>query len=266
MAHIPCFDSTHLEAVCKVLADTTNGLKGEEIGYILADVGIPDPDAGITKWKRLFNALALAQNTYRVGNHLILFINRAMSPARYISTPELFQWRRNGLNVALAFAGYAVRDDGKVVHTTAETTLEGARARAGRLRSLLESRGTHSEVFKYCRAELLQENYFHAVLEAVKGLAERVRQLSGLGTDGAELVNQALSTKAPIIAINSLQSETEISEQKGIANLLVGLFGAIRNPTAHSPKVVWAMPEQDAIDVFALLSFVHRKLDNATKL
>lgn len=266
MAHIPCFDSANLEAVCKVLADTTNGLMGEEIGHILADAGIPDPDAGITKWKRLFNALALAQNTHQVGNHLIMFINRAMSPARYISTPELFQWRRDGLNVALAFAGYSVRDDGKVVHSTAETTLDGARARAGRLRSLLESRGTHSEVFKYCRAELLQENYFHAVLEAVKGLAERVRLLSGLGTDGAELVNQALSTKAPIIALNSLQSETEISEQKGIANLLVGLFGAIRNPTAHSPKVIWAMPEQDAIDVFALLSFIHRKLDNASKL
>lgn len=266
MAHIPCFDSTHLEAACKVLADTTNGLKGEEIGHILSSMGIPDRDAGITKWKRLFNALALAQNTHQVGNHLIMFITRAMAPARYISTPDLFQWRRDGLNVALSFAGYAVRDDGKVIHTRPETTLDGARARAGRLRSLLESRGTHSEVFKYCRAELLQENYFHAVLEAVKGLAERIRQLSGLDTDGSELVNQALSTKTPIIALNSLRSETEISEQKGIANLLVGLFGAIRNPTAHAPKVIWAMPEQDAIDVFALLSFVHRKLDNAIKL
>ena len=121
-------------------------------------------------------------------------------------------------------------------------------------------------MFKYCRAELLEENYFHAVLEAVKGIAERIRQLSGLSTDGAELVNQVFSTKTPILAFNSLQTETETSEQKGIANLLVGLFGAIRNPTAHAPKVTWAMPEQDAIDVLALLSFIHRKLDNATKV
>ena len=131
------------------------------------------------------------------------------------------------------------------------------------MRSLLETRGTHPEVFKYCRAELLEENYFHAVLEAVKGLAERIRQLSGLGSDGAELVNQVFSIKAPILALNALSSETEISEQKGIVNLLVGVFGAIRNPTAHAPKVIWTMPEQDAIDVFALLSFIHRKLDNA---
>lgn len=266
MAHIPCFDTAQLEAACKVLADTTNGLKGDEIGHILAEMGVADPEAGLTKWKRLFNALAYAQNAHQVGNHLIMFINRAMAPARYISTPDLFEWRRDGLNVALAFAGYAVRDDGKVVHTTRETTLSGALTRANRLRSLLESRGTHPEVFKYCRAELLEENYFHAVLEAAKGIAERIRQLSGLSTDGAELVNQVFSTKAPILVFNSLQSETEISEQRGITNLLVGIFGAIRNPTAHAPKVMWAMPEQDAIDVFALLSFVHRKLDNATKL
>lgn len=266
MANISCFETAQLEAACKVLADTSNGLKGDEIGQILADMGLADPDVGITKWKRLFNAIAYTQNKHQVGNHLILFINRAMAPARYISTPELFGWRRDGLNVALAFVGYAVRDDGKVVHTTRETTLSGALARASKLRVLLESRSTHPEVFKYCRAELLEENYFHAVLEAVKGIAERMRQLSGLSTDGAELVNQIFSTKAPILAFNSLQTETEISEQKGIANLLVGIFGAIRNPTAHAPKVMWAMPEQDAIDVFALLSFIHRKLDNATKV
>lgn len=266
MEHIPCFDASQLEAACRVLADTTSGLKGDEIGYILADIGITDPDPGTTKWKRLFNALALAQNTHQVGNHLVMFINRAMNPVRYTADPELFASRRDDLNVLLSFSGFNVREDGKVIHTTRESTLAGARARAGRLKSILETRGTHTEVFKYCRAELLEENYFHAVLEAVKGLAERIRDLSGLGTDGAELVNTAFSTKAPVVAFNSLTTDTELSEQKGIANLMVGLFGAIRNPTAHAPKIVWAMPEQDAIDVFALVSYLHRKLDIAVKL
>lgn len=266
MALLPCFESAHLEAACKVLGDTSNGLTGTEIEYILREINVPDPTPATTKWKRLFNALVTAQNERRAGNHLILFISKAMAPARYTATPELFGWRQDGLNVALAFAGYAVREDGKVIHTTRENTIQGARARASRLRGLLESRGTHSEVLKYCRAELLQENYFHAVLEAVKGVAERLRQMSGLGTDGAELVSAALSAKAPIIALNTLETETELSEQKGVANLLIGIFGAIRNPTAHAPKVVWAMPEQDAIDVLGILSYVHRKLDSATKL
>jgi uncharacterized protein (TIGR02391 family) len=266
MTYIPCFDTAQLEAACKVLADTINGLKGDEIGHILTNMQLVDPDVGLTKWKRLFNALVKAQNAYRGGNHLIMFINRAMAPARYISTPTLFEWRRDGLNVALAFAGYTVGDDGKVRHTTKESTLAGAISRANRLHSILESRGTHPEVFKYCLAELLHENYFHAVLESVKGISERIRQLSGFKTDGAELVNQVFSIKSPILAFNLLQTETELSEQKGIAHLLVGVFGAIRNPTAHAPKVMWAMPEQDAIDIFSLLSFVHRKLDNVTKL
>ena len=182
------------------------------------------------------------------------------------ANPELFAWRQDGLNVALAFAGYAVRADGKAVHTTRETTVQGALTRARRLHALLEGRCTHAELLTYCKAELLEENYFHAVLEAVKGVAERLRGMAGLTNDGAELINQALSTKTPIIALNSLKTDTEVSEQKGIANLLIGVFGAIRNPAAHAPKVVWAMPEQDAIDVLGILSYVHRKLDNATKV
>jgi len=66
--------------------------------------------------------------------------------------------------------------------------------------------------------------------------------------------------------LNALKTETEISEQKGIMNLLVGLFGAVRNPIAHAPKVIWPMSEQDALGIFALISFVHRKLDGAVKL
>jgi uncharacterized protein (TIGR02391 family) len=265
MERVPCFDAAQLEAVCKVLADTEKGLTGSEIGYILSDMRVSDPDPALTKWKRLFNALSRAQNEYQVGNHLIMFVNRAMAPARYASNPELFRWRQDGLNVALSFVGYAVRDDGKVVHTTRESTIKGARARAGRLRRLLEDRNTHAEVLKYCRAELLEDNYFHAVLDAIKGVAERLREMSGLSSDGAELVNQALSTKAPLVLLNSLRTETEQSEQRGIANLLIGIFGAMRNPTSHAPRVIWPMPEQDAIDVLGILSFIHRKLDNARR-
>lgn len=266
MDRIPCFDPPQLEAACKVLGNTTDGLTGNEIGHILVDMAVDDPEPGTTKWKRLFNALALAQNTHQVGNHLIMFIHRAMNPVRYAAMPDRFASRRDALNIVLSFSGFRVREDGEVVRTTPASTLSEALARAGRLKAQLEARGTHAEVFKYCRAELLEDNYFHAVLEAAKGLAQRLRNLAGLGTDGAELINQAFSVKTPIIAFNSLQTETERSEQKGIANLMIGLVGAIRNPTAHAPKIAWPMSEQDALDVLALVSYLHRKLDNAVKL
>lgn len=266
MANLPCFASAELEAACKVLGDTTNGLTGSEIAHLLSEIGVIDTDPSITKWKRLYNALAEKQSQVQAGNFLIQFINKAMAPAKYVSAPELFHWRRDGLNVALAFAGYTVLNDGRVARSTRASTVDDARARAGRLRSLLENRGIHTEVLKYCKAELLKENYFHAVLEAVKGVAERLRLMSGLRSDGAELVNAVFSVKTPILAINSLKTDTELSEQKGIANMLVSIFGAIRNPVAHAPKTTWDMPEQDAIDVFGILSYVHRKLDGATKI
>jgi uncharacterized protein (TIGR02391 family) len=260
------FDSQQLEAACKVLADTERGLKGSEIGYLLQDCKVPDVSPGMTKWKRLFNALAGVQNKHHVGNHLIMFINRALNPVSYARDRSKFEWRRSELNVVLAFAGFEVRDDGKVVRTSAATTISAARAKANALRARLEDRNAHEKVFEFCRAELLDENYFHAVLEAVKGVAERVRELSGLTTDGADLFNEAFSTKRPILAVNELITDTDRSEQKGLTNMLVGLFGAVRNPTAHAPKVRWEMTEQDALDILSLVSFVHRKLDVARKV
>jgi len=266
MDRIPPFNAQHLEAACKVLADTSRGLTGSQIGYILADCGLKDVTPQMNKWKRLFNALGKAQNTHKVGNHLIMFITRALDPVSYARNKEDFEWRRSELNVVLAFSGYSIREDGKVVRTAKESTIKGARARAISLRSSLEDRKAHQEIFKYCRAELVDENYFHAVLEAIKGVAERIRSISGLTTDGAELVNTAFSVKSPILAINTLRTETEISEQKGFSNILVGLFGAIRNPTAHAPKIIWPMSEQDALDILSIVSFVHRKLDSAIKI
>ena len=261
MERIQPFNPQKLEAACRVHADTERGLTGSEIGYLIQDCKIEDVAPSMTKWKRLFNALVTAQNKHQVGNHLIMFINRALDPVNYAREKEKFEWRRNELNVVLSFSGFSVREDGKVVHTQKETTLKGARARAGALRATLEDRGAHSEVFKYCRAELLEENYFHAVLEAIKGVAQRIRDMSSLATDGADLVNTAFSIKKPVLAINPLATETEESEQKGFSNILVGLFGAVRNPTAHAPKITWEITEQDALDIFALVSFIHRKLD-----
>ena len=266
MEKIEPFNAQTLQAACKVLADTERGLTGSEIGYIIQNCRMRDVDPSITKWKRLFNALVEAQNQYQVGNHLIMFINRALNPVSYATKKEAFEWRRSELNVVLSFSGYQVREDGKVIRTKKETTLRGARERAGALRAKLEDRNAHQEVFKYCSEELIEQNYFHAVLEAIKGVAQRIRNMSDLSNDGANLVNSAFSVKNPILKINSLQTETEISEQKGFSNILIGLFGSVRNPVAHAPKTSWPMSEEDALDIFSMISFIHRKLDNTLKL
>ena len=153
MERIAPFDSQHLEAACRVLADTTRGLTGAQIEGILRDMQVADVSPEMTKWKRLFNALGAVQNKYQVGNHLIMFINRAMNPVSYARDKEAFEWRRDEVNVVLAFSGYYVREDGKVARSTKESTLAGARARSGRMKAALESRNVHPEVLKYCQVE-----------------------------------------------------------------------------------------------------------------
>ena len=74
------------------------------------------------------------------------------------------------------------------------------------------------------------------------------------------------SIKNPLLAINSLQTETEESEHKGFANLLKGVFGTFRNVTAHVPKIKWPIEEQDAMDLLTMVSYLHRRLDRAFKV
>jgi uncharacterized protein (TIGR02391 family) len=268
MDTISPFNSQALEAIAKILADTALGLTGSQIGYLLRDAGIPDVNPEMTKWKRLFNAFVSIQNKQQMGNHVLMFINRAMNPVNYTNMPNVFASRQASLNSVLAFSGMIVGDDGKVRRVPAVSNLDDALARTDRLRKELERRNVHPDVLVYCRCEIIQKNYFHAVLEAMKSIAAKIRHLSGLATDGAELVQQAFGMaggRIPILAINSLSTDTDCGEQRGFANLLIGLFGVIRNPTAHNPKIEWNMTEQDALDVLTMTSLVHRKLDQAKR-
>src|SRR3546814_4701049 len=101
------------------------------------------------------------------------------------------------------------------------------------LRADLEGRGVHADVLKFCRAELLADDYFHAVQEAVKSVADKMRTRTGLTDDGAPLVDRALAGDPPLLAINPRSTASERSEQSGFANLVRGTFGMFRNPTAH---------------------------------
>ena len=42
-----------------------------------------------------------------------------------------------------------------------------------------------------------------------------------------------------------------------------GVVGAFRNPTAHEPRVEFPLAEEDALDMLATISMVHRRLDQA---
>jgi hypothetical protein len=199
-----CFTQAQLQAIADALGDTSDGLTGSEIAHLLGTCGIADVNPTITKRHRLFNAFVLDQNQRRERTRILGFIRHSIKPVRFVQSTERFEPMRARLNQALAFAGLAIEETGQLVTVDQARTLSEAQRRAQEMRGDLTCRGVHPDVLRFCREELLADNYFHAVLEAVKGVADKLRARTGLIDDGATLVDRALAGDPPMLAINPL--------------------------------------------------------------
>jgi len=260
---IPAFSASAVEQLCKVLADAVTG---SQIPNLIAPLKVPESpgDEQNTKWMRLFNAVSARQNQQQDGKPLLRLVSEVMAPVRFRSQAD-FNATRALVNERLLLSGFRVVEDGKVARVRAAVTLDEAQQRADDLRAELSRRDVHLDVLRFCRAELLQRNYFHAVLEASKSVADKLRGLARTTGDGSPLVDATCSlASGPRIAFNSLATEWERSEQTGVATLMKGLFSTFRNPAAHAPRVLWATSRQDALDMLTLASMLHRRLDEAT--
>ena len=76
-------------------------------------------------------------------------------------------------------------------------------------------------------------NYSHAILDAVHYLSSILRERAGVDGDGASLVTQALGGDSPRLRVNSLQTDTERNVQKGLEQIIRGVYLGIRNPRSH---------------------------------
>jgi uncharacterized protein (TIGR02391 family) len=259
---VPSFTAGQLEALSRELGEA---MTGSQMDRLLPAAGIADTSQQSTKWKRLYESLARRQNQDRSGIAVCRFIKVAMAPERFGSEPERFEAHRERLNLTLGFVGLELRENGKLYPAEPTSTLTEAQERANALKAKLRERNVHPDVLAFCRAELVQKNYFHAVFEATKSVADKIRSRTGLKSDGAGLVDDAFGMKGgmPALAFNLLQSPTEEREHKGLAMLVKGMFGTFRNPTAHAPKISWPIGLEDALDLLTLASMLHRRLDAA---
>jgi len=276
---IPPFSDNTLRSLCGILGETNSGLTGSEIDELLTGMGLAVPQTsarinGVTvtgslsKAKRLLKALGDHQVESGSGNYVVAFLHRAMDPVRYVGRHGVFASRRDELNIALALAGYTLGENGRLHKARVATTLSEAEQRANRLRAELTRRGVHADQLKYCAADFLRQDYFDAVFETSKSLAEKIRQRTGINADGAQLFDLALSPGSagmPFLAFNSLQTKSEECEQSGLTQLLKGVFSTFRNPQAHDPKIRRSVTEQDALDLLTLASYLHRRIDAAAR-
>lgn len=260
----PAWSYATLKEVAAVLADTSNGLTGKEIGDLLLQLGMADPLPTATKRDCLAEAFVARQSKDSSPRRIITFIVHAMEPVRYRDRPELFTLRQDRLNERLAFVGLHVNDKGQVARGARAQTLDEATRIATSIRDELQRRKTHAEVLRYCSVEVLKRAHFHAYLEATKSIFDRLRRKTGASGDGAALVDAALAlgkSGSPALAINSLRTQTEKDEQTGLANLVKGLGSLYRNPTAHDPRLNRSIGDEELLEVLTMVSMVHRRLD-----
>ena len=216
MAIIKKFDLASLESICKILGETADGLTGTEISKYLSECNIKDPQINSTKWKRLYDSLTLKQKEDQCANNIVAFIQHVIRPSRHVDNQNWFEQIRTKLNYVLSFEGYEITESGSIKYISTVKTFSEAEERASQLKKILIDRNIHPDVLSFCKAELLVDNYFHAVFEATKSIAEKIRVKTGLTNDEGDLVTHAFSfkDKVPYLALNSLQTESGFVAQR----------------------------------------------------
>ena len=213
-------EDSALQKLAEMLADCCTGSFITEVFQKQNIVDVTGPNQ--TKWMRLYSALASDQTQYQCSNHTLAVIRTILDPIRFVESPGAFEERRQRLNMILSFVGLEYEANGEFRRCSVAQTLTEAELRHSTIQTKLQGRNIHPNVLDYCKPELLQNNYFHAVFEAAKGLAQNIRDKSGSVKDGAALIDEVFPKKDPILAFTDLKTETGRSEHAGFAALLKG--------------------------------------------
>lgn len=109
----------------------------------------------------------------------------------------------------------------------------------------------HPKIRQVVEADFDNGDYPKVVFQAVNAFRDFVREITGLTSDGGALMNDALVlqyndrvrgkpvTHLPPLLLNNIslgdpESDSLVGEQDGFARFALGVFKAIRNPSAHA--------------------------------
>lgn len=261
-----------LEAVSNTIGATNCFLSKRQLEHLLevAGIAIADDGArrsgigysfGLNKRDWLFNCLCNDWNTHRKHERIVRFLETVFDPVRYTGNKDAYEEFVLKINKPLMLHGWKINGQGKLVEVPKATNLEEVDRRTDEFRRELAKRCVHQRVYHYCNQDLLKNDYRTAVLEAAKGLADRIREMTGLRTDGVPLFNMVFAKDNPWLVFVDLQNPNGCNEQNGLCELLCSIFHMVRNPMSHRPKIHWDMERNQALDMFVLISYVHKCLD-----
>ena len=258
---IPKFDELALRNFADVLAGV---LTHSKITDMLTLCNIPQAE-GTNKPDRIFYAFKSVQDRNGCGNNVIDFILKTIAPKRYDDNKQ-FEIHRAAINEKLLYEGYEINEKGEILQCKKAQTITEAKERSQKIKTKIRGMKIHSEIAKYCDEEWLNEDYFHAMEEVAKSVFDRMRKMTGIQQDGADLVNACFAigkSRIPVLALNRLESVSEQSEQKGFVNFCIGFYGLYRNPKAHNARVNEDVKLEQFAEVLVVASIIHERLDHA---
>lgn len=253
------FDDITLRNLSDIISDMLTHTK---ISEQLAGAGILEA-GGNNKTDRVYYALKARQKQDNCGNNVLSFVARLLNPKRYNSEAE-YEFDRTRINEKLIYEGIEISKSGEAKLVQKAKTISEAKERSLKIKQIVHSIKIHSDILRFCEEEWLNENYFHAILEITKSVAERLRVMSGLKSDGTELIDECFGLgkeKMPMLAFNTLQTPSEESEHKGFGNFCKGFFSMYRNPKAHNVKILEETQLSEMTEVLIVATIIHNKLD-----
>jgi len=90
-----------------------------------------------------------------------------------------------------------------------------------------------SRLWQFIQNSYENRNFTAAIIDALHFLSDLIREKSGLESDGVALIGNAFGGKSPKLKVNKLQSDSDWNMQKGIEQILRGIYQSIRNPRSH---------------------------------
>lgn len=127
----------------------------------------------------------------------------------------------------------------------------------------LDLQRLHPEVVTSASALFADRQYDSAVTEAMKSVEVRVRELTGLQLSGAPLMQETFKPKEPRLDVAVESGRSGDDEREGYFYLFRGSMIGIRNPKAH--ELSRGDDPDEALEVLALASLLHRRLDIAVE-
>jgi uncharacterized protein (TIGR02391 family) len=102
-----------------------------------------------------------------------------------------------------------------------------------------------------------------AIFEAFKAINNRVKEMTGLDSDGQDLMTKAIGDTNPLIQFGDLTKESGRNVQAGFRFIFMGVVRGIRNPDAH--EQFRPLNDEEAFEELSLASMLMRRLDAAIR-